>query len=182
MLGAADKNSMNAAIISSIVGLATALDMETTAEGVETHDDLALVRGLGCSHVQGYIYGKPMDLTEVLEMLREGGGRVEAKGYKSAREARLTIFRTIQIDSGGHRYEAIVRNMSSRGALIEGLWNVPTGTPLTLEFGPGQPVDAEARWSAGNRVGVQFAAAVEIEALIGLKAAAPARGRVRRAA
>jgi diguanylate cyclase (GGDEF)-like protein len=182
VLGAADKNSMNAAIISSIVGLATALDMETTAEGVETHDDLALVRGLGCSHVQGYIYGRPMDLAEVLALLREGGGRVEAKGYKSAREARLTIFRTIQIDSGGHRYEAIVRNMSSRGALIEGLWNVPTGTPLTLEFGPGQPVDAEARWSAGNRVGVQFAAAVEIEALIGLKAAAPARGRGRRAA
>ncbi|SBV33427.1 Diguanylate cyclase/phosphodiesterase with PAS/PAC sensor(S) [uncultured Sphingopyxis sp.] len=182
VLGAADRTSMNAAIISSIVGLASALDMETTAEGVETHDDLALVRSLGCSHVQGYIYGRPMDLGEVLALLREGGGRVEAKGFKSAREPRLTVFRTIQIDSGGYRYEAIVRNMSSRGALIEGLWNVPAGTPMTLEFGAGQPVDAEARWSAGNRVGVQFAEAVEIEALIGTKAAAPARGRVRRAA
>src|SRR3546814_11234156 len=80
---AADKNSMNAAIISSIVGLASALDMETTAEGVETHDDLALVRGLGCSHVQGYIYGRPLDLAEVLVLLREGGGRAEAKGFKS---------------------------------------------------------------------------------------------------
>lgn len=182
VLGAADRNSMNAAIISSIVGLASALDMETTAEGVETHDDLALIRGLGCSHVQGYIYGRPMDLPEVLALLRESGGRVEAKGFKSAREPRLTVFRTIQIDSGGYRYEAIVRNMSSRGALIEGLWNVPVGTPLMLEFGPGQPVEAEARWSAGNRVGVQFADAVELDALIGLKAAAPARGRIRRAA
>src|SRR3546814_17572120 len=53
VLGAADKSSMNAAIISSIVGLASALDMETTAEGVETHDDLALVRALGCSHEIG---------------------------------------------------------------------------------------------------------------------------------
>src|SRR3546814_1841897 len=79
-------------------------------------------------------------------------------------------------------YEAIVRNMSPRGALIEGLWNVPVGTRLTLDFGAGQSVDAEARWSADNRVGVQFAEAVEIEALIGLKSAAPARGRVRRAA
>src|SRR3546814_5272828 len=86
--------------------------METTAEGVETHDDLALVRGLGCSHVQGYIYGRPMDLAEVLVLLREGGGRAEAKGFKSTREPRLTVFRTIQIDSGGYRYEAIVRNMS----------------------------------------------------------------------
>src|SRR3546814_3811045 len=93
-----DKNSMNAAIISSIVGLASALDMETTAEGVETHDDLALVRGLGCSHVQGYIYGRPMDLAEVLVLLREGGGRAEAQGFKSTREPRLTVFRTIQID------------------------------------------------------------------------------------
>src|SRR3546814_2491937 len=76
---------------------------------VETHDDLALVRGLGCSHVQGYIYGRPMDLAEVLALLREGGGRAEAKGFKSTREPRLTVFRTIQIDSGGYRYEAIVR-------------------------------------------------------------------------
>jgi diguanylate cyclase (GGDEF)-like protein len=182
VLGAADPTSMNAAIISSIVGLATALNMETTAEGVETHDDLALIRGLGCSHVQGYIYGKPMDLTEVLALLREGGGRVEANGYKSAREPRLTIFRTIQVVSGGYQYEAIVRNMSSRGALVEGLWNVPAGTPLTLEFGPEQVFDAEARWSAGNRVGVKFADAVDVEALLGPKTLASARGRVRRAA
>ncbi|MBO9697653.1 MAG: EAL domain-containing protein [Sphingopyxis sp.] len=182
VLGAGDPSSMNAAIISSIVGLATALDMETTAEGVETHDDLALVRGLGCSHVQGYIYGKPMDLVEVLALLREGGGRVEAKGYKSAREPRLTTFRTIQVDSGGYRYEAIVRNMSSRGALIEGLWNVPVGTLVTLEFRAGQAFRAEARWSAGNRVGVQFAEAIDIDTLIGPKIASPARGRTRRAA
>ena len=182
VLGAADPGSMNAAIISSIVGLATALNMETTAEGVETHDDLALIRGLGCSHVQGYIYGKPMDLVEVLALLREGGGRVEANGYKSAREPRLTVFRTIQVASGGYRYEAIVRNMSSRGALVEGLWNVPPETPLVLEFGPDHVIDAEARWSHGNRVGVKFAVAVDIDTLIGSKAATPTRARVRRAA
>ena len=182
VLGAADPSSMNAAIISSIVGLATALNMETTAEGVETHDDLALIRGLGCSHVQGYIYGRPMELAEVLALLRKGGGRVEAKGYKSVREPRLTVFRTIQVASGGYQYEAIVRNMSPHGALVEGLWNVPVGTPLTLEFGPDQSIDAEARWSAGNRVGVKFALAVDIDAVIGQKTPAPTRGRIRRAA
>ncbi|ALH80848.1 EAL domain-containing protein [Sphingopyxis macrogoltabida] len=177
VLGAADPNSMNAAIISSIVGLATALDMETTAEGVETHDDLALIRGLGCSHVQGYIYGKPMELGEVLVLLGEGGGRVEAKGYKSAREPRRTTFRTIQVTSGGYQYEAIVRNISSRGALIEGLWNVPAGTDLILEFGSDLSLDAQARWSSDNRVGVQFTEAVDIEMLI-----SPAQGRATRAA
>ena len=182
VLGAADPNSMNAAIISSIVGLAMALNMETTAEGVETHDDLALIRGLGCSHVQGYIYGKPMELDEVLALLRNGGGRAEARGHKSAREPRLTTFRTIQVESGGHKYEAIVRNMSPRGALIEGLWNVPPGTALTLEFGPDQTIAAEARWSADNRVGVRFAVAVDMDALVVAKVAGAARGRGRRAA
>jgi hypothetical protein len=175
VLGAADPSSMNGAIISSIVGLATALNMETTAEGVETHDDLALIRGLGCSHVQGYIYGRPMELAEVLALLREGGGRVEARGYKSAREPRVTIFRTIHVASGGYQYEAIVRNMSPRGALVEGLWNVPPGTRLTLEFGGDHRFDAEARWSQGNRVGVKFAAAVDLDALLGPKPATVAR-------
>lgn len=181
VLGAADPSSMNAAIISSIVGLATALNMETTAEGVETHDDLALIRGLGCSHVQGYIYGKPMDLNEVLTILAEGGGRVVAQGFKSAREPRVRTFRTIQIESGGYRYEAIIRNISSRGALIEGLWNVPDGTRLMIEFGSDEIVEAAARWSEGNRVGVQFAEAVDIAELIG-PAKKAARPRIDRAA
>ena len=39
--------------------LAESLGMDTTAEGVETHDDLYLIRELGVSQVQGYIFGKP---------------------------------------------------------------------------------------------------------------------------
>ncbi|MBN8844157.1 MAG: EAL domain-containing protein [Sphingomonadales bacterium] len=181
VLGAADPSSMNAAIISSIVGLATALNMETTAEGVETHDDLALIRGLGCSHVQGYIYGKPMELGEVLALLGESGGRAIAQGFKSARERRVRTFRTIQVASGGYRYEAIIRNMSSRGAMIEGMWNVPDGTPLLLEFAHDTVLDARARWSTGNRVGVQFSQSVNIAELIGPTKRA-ARIRIDRAA
>ena len=182
VLGAADRNSMNAAIISSIVGLADALGMETTAEGVETHDDLALIRGLGCSHVQGYIYGKPMDIDEVEALLAEQGGHVIARGFKSAREPRVRTFRTIQVESGGHRYEAIVRNLSSRGALLEGLWNVPEGTPLSLEFTPEVRVDGRARWSTESRVGVQFAEAVDTGALVRPVKAKAVRPRVHRAA
>ena len=180
VLGAGDPASMNAAIISSIVGLATALNMETTAEGVETHDDLALIRGLGCSHVQGFIYGKPMDMGEVLALLAADGGRVVARGFKSAREARVRTFRPVQVASGGYRYDAIVRNMSSRGALIEGLWNVPEGTPLILEFGPEMVIDAEARWSIDNRIGVRFAQAIDLASLAG--PAAPQARTIRRRA
>lgn len=164
--GAADPASMNSAIISSIVSLAGALKMETTAEGVETHDELDLIRGLGCSHVQGYIYGKPMELSDALALLRAGNGMVTAHGYKSAREPRRRTFRTITVESGGFRYEAMVRNVSSRGALLEGLWNVPVGTRFALEFGPHLVMQGEARWSIENRMGVQFDHAVETDVLI----------------
>lgn len=165
--GAADKASMNAAIITSIVSLANALNMETTAEGVETHDELAMVRGLGCSHVQGYIYGKPMDLAEALALVHANGGKVVARGFKSARENRRRIFRTVTVESGGFRYEAIVRNVSSRGAMLEGLWNVPAGTKFNIEFGPGMIIEATSRWSQENRMGLQFAHAVDLDVLTG---------------
>lgn len=165
--GAADPESMNGAIISSIVGLAAALKMETTAEGVETHDELDLVLGLGCSHVQGYIYGKPMRLGEAIDLLLRDNGRVVAEGFQCAREQRRRIFRTIFVENGGYRYEAIVRNISSGGAMLDGLWNVPDATVFTLEFGDGVSVQALARWSIENRMGVQFEQSVEIEALIG---------------
>ena len=168
VLGAADGSGMNAAIISSIVGLARALGMETTAEGVETHDDLALIRKLGCSHVQGYIYGKPMDIDGALALLRRGDGQAEARGYKCARAPRIRIFRTIRVAGGGQEREAIVRSVSPRGALIEGLWNVPAGTALELRFAPDVRIAAEVRWSAENRAGVKFAEAVDVEMLIGL--------------
>ena len=57
--GAASSTNRNGAIIRAIVTLAESLGMDTTAEGVETHDDLQLIRELGVSQVQGYIFGKP---------------------------------------------------------------------------------------------------------------------------
>ncbi len=53
--GATVKGSRNAAIIAAIVALAEALDMETTAEGIESLDQLDLIRKLNVSHVQGYV-------------------------------------------------------------------------------------------------------------------------------
>src|SRR4030095_13623020 len=52
--GASDPESRNAALIRAMVGLASDLKMRTIAEGVETQEELALVRSLGCPLVQGY--------------------------------------------------------------------------------------------------------------------------------
>jgi diguanylate cyclase (GGDEF)-like protein len=58
--GAASNKPENVAIIRAVVALADSLGMSTTAEGVETDDELAMIRQLGCRKIQGYLFGRPM--------------------------------------------------------------------------------------------------------------------------
>lgn len=53
------------AIISAIVGIARSLNMVTTAEGVENPGELAWVRNLGCTQVQGYHIARPMPAADL---------------------------------------------------------------------------------------------------------------------
>ena len=48
-------------IIQTVAELARGLGLMTTAEGVETIDQLRIVRELGCDHVQGYLISPPLD-------------------------------------------------------------------------------------------------------------------------
>jgi diguanylate cyclase (GGDEF)-like protein len=50
------------AVVSTIVNLAHALDVEILAEGVETEDQVVLLRAAGCTLMQGYYFGKPLEL------------------------------------------------------------------------------------------------------------------------
>jgi Amt family ammonium transporter len=43
--------------------------MEVVAEGVETEPQLAMLKGLGCDRVQGYLLGKPQSADSILEKL-----------------------------------------------------------------------------------------------------------------
>ncbi|MEO3997540.1 bifunctional diguanylate cyclase/phosphodiesterase [Mesorhizobium sp. CAU 1732] len=52
-----DANS--GAVVSTIVGLSRALGVHTIAEGVETENQVTLLRAAGCEVVQGYLYGRP---------------------------------------------------------------------------------------------------------------------------
>ena len=160
--GATEKGSCNGAIISSIIQLAEALGMETTAEGVETLDELDLIRALGCSHVQGYIYDKPLSAAEAFERLT-GGVTIGAEGPRASRQIRRTMLRRILLEHDGHRYDATVRNMSSTGALVEGLWNVPAGTNFTVHFSDKLKVGASVRWCEDGRIGIEFGSAVRLD-------------------
>ncbi len=161
--GATMKGSRNGAIIAAIVSLAEALGMETTAEGVETLDELELVRMHGCSHIQGFIYEKPIDATAAAARLKSGLIAI-AHGPKSAREPRQMMLRKITLEHNGEKYQGTIRNITTDGALIEGLWNVPPGTVFIVELSPGYFNAATSRWSQQDRMGVEFAAPLGLDA------------------
>ena len=52
-------NPRSETIVASTIGLAHGLDLEVIAEGVETTEVAALLRRLGCDHVQGYAFARP---------------------------------------------------------------------------------------------------------------------------
>ena len=153
--GATEEGSRNGAIIASITSLAEALHMDTTAEGVETLDELELVRLLGCSHVQGYIYFKPMNVSDATALV-SGDLVAEADGPQSARAPRQNLLRRVVVVHNGNRLNATLRNISESGAMIEGLWNMPAGNAMRIEFSADKSVTAQVRWSRENRVGVEF--------------------------
>ncbi|SCW80122.1 diguanylate cyclase/phosphodiesterase with PAS/PAC sensor(s) [Sphingobium faniae] len=168
--GAAIKGSRNSAIIEAIVSLAEALGMDTTAEGAETQDELDLIRQLGCSHVQGYVYGRPISAAEVIERQLTAGAIATVEGFKSSRPERKSMLRSVAVHNGGDVYAARIRNISATGALVEGLWSVPEGTAFIIELADNYFIDAVARWSKDDRMGVEFCEAVDLNRL---KAATP---------
>ena len=173
--GVTEKGSRNAAIIASITSLAHSLGMETTAEGVETMDELELVRMHGCSHVQGYIYERPLDGEQASERLAAGLEAV-ARGPRCSRAPRQKMLRKVVLDHAGHLYNGTIRNISTTGALIEGLWSVPVGTIFKLQLSHTYTVTCTTRWSEDDRMGVEFANALARDSagrIAAIEAAAP---------
>lgn len=153
--GAIEKGSRNGAIIASITSLAQVLGMDTTAEGVETLDELDLVRSLGCSHVQGYIYDQARSAQTMTTRIQEGLDAI-AQGPRSARLKRNTVLRKVPLENGGQVYNVTIRNINTGGAMVEGLRNVPPGTRFTIALSENFDVSATSRWSEDDRTGVQF--------------------------
>jgi diguanylate cyclase (GGDEF)-like protein len=59
------------AIIKAVIGLGQSLGMSTTAEGIETEEQLDAVRAQGCNEVQGFLFSPPVSAAKVTEMLAE---------------------------------------------------------------------------------------------------------------
>jgi len=65
-------NSKNIAITNSIINMAHQLDLRVVAEGVETLEELAVLRDLGCDEIQGYLFSPPIPALEFEALVRSG--------------------------------------------------------------------------------------------------------------
>jgi EAL domain-containing protein (putative c-di-GMP-specific phosphodiesterase class I) len=63
-----------AAIVRAVASLGQSLGVATTAEGVETADQLAKLRLEGCTEVQGYLFSRPVPASEICRLLGESRG------------------------------------------------------------------------------------------------------------
>jgi EAL domain-containing protein (putative c-di-GMP-specific phosphodiesterase class I) len=64
-----DVGSLN--IVRAVTAMAKGLGMTTTAEGVETQEQLDTVIAEGCTEIQGYVFSRPMPAAEIPQFLRE---------------------------------------------------------------------------------------------------------------
>ena len=154
--GVTQEGNRNAAIIASIVSLAEALGMDTTAEGIEAHDELNAMRRLGVGQIQGFIYAAAVTFGDVCEALLTGEWVIEPDGPSKYRPERRTVLRRVGLIHEDHRYEVMMRNLSRGGCMVEGLLDVPIGTNFVADFGEGQLAVAVVRRSAGSMQGLEF--------------------------
>jgi diguanylate cyclase (GGDEF)-like protein len=64
------KESDEGPIVAGLISIAHNLDVEVTAEGVETWEQLAFLRRHGCDKAQGYLLGRPSPADEIPSLLR----------------------------------------------------------------------------------------------------------------
>ena len=74
-VGGMEQREENRKLVHAMINLAHNLNLEVVAEGVETPEQLSLLRGFGCNQVQGYLISKPLPLAGLIEYLSFGSGQ-----------------------------------------------------------------------------------------------------------
>jgi diguanylate cyclase (GGDEF)-like protein/PAS domain S-box-containing protein len=163
--GAASGQERNIAIIKSIVTLADALKMETTAEGVETHDQIELIKNLGCSHIQGFVYGKPIEGSALAHKLNTSGTQAERVGPKVARDPRYRVLRTATIEIEGASHHVRMRNISEGGVTVEFTGWAAEQSTVRIAITDGPVVAGIIRWVRDGKMGIAFTAPLDLRLL-----------------
>jgi diguanylate cyclase (GGDEF)-like protein/PAS domain S-box-containing protein len=73
-----DGNELSLAIVQAVASLARVLDVPATAEGIETKEQLALVRAAGCTEFQGYLFSAPKTAKEIARLFQRNVQAISA--------------------------------------------------------------------------------------------------------
>jgi diguanylate cyclase (GGDEF)-like protein/PAS domain S-box-containing protein len=80
-------DSSDLAIVSAIIAIARHLHIEVIAEGIEAYQQVEILRRLGCSIGQGFLFARPMPADEILKLLRD-----DAEPPREEEEDMLAVF------------------------------------------------------------------------------------------
>jgi diguanylate cyclase (GGDEF)-like protein len=61
------------AIVNAVAGLAKCLNMTSTAEGVETAQQMETLQAIGCTEMQGYLFSRPRPASEIRQFFSQRG-------------------------------------------------------------------------------------------------------------
>ena len=68
----------DAVIVKAIVSLGLGFGLKLVAEGIETEEQAAALRRLGCHEGQGYLYGRAMPFNGLLQIIEQDSGRTRS--------------------------------------------------------------------------------------------------------
>jgi len=60
----------NRVLVEATLLLAHSLNLTVVAEGVETEEELAMLKEMGCEQGQGYLFAKPLPMAQLIEYLK----------------------------------------------------------------------------------------------------------------
>ena len=163
--GASLPGSRSLPILEAIVGLAHKLNMQTTAEGAETHQELDLIRKLECTYVQGFIFGRPMPAVDACT-LAVASAPVDAEGFTVSRSPRHRLIKRASLAVGGQTLPVTIRNISSQGALLEAGRDLEPNSVATIQMAGFNLLHVEVKWSRDKKSGVKFVSEFDLRGVI----------------
>ncbi|MEQ1547988.1 MAG: EAL domain-containing protein [Chakrabartia sp.] len=165
--GASASGRESRAIVQAIIGLANSLDMQTVAEGAETLDELEYVRALGCTQIQGFVFGRPMTADHAAVLANNCQAKAaDTPDVEVERGLRMALLRIVKIHCEGEILTATMRNISEIGALIEVDGDARISTPLNIEFSDDMIVPATIKWRKESKIGVEFDEKIDVDMVV----------------
>jgi EAL domain-containing protein (putative c-di-GMP-specific phosphodiesterase class I) len=83
------QDEQDSAIVHGVIALAQSLNLSVTAEGIETLEQLARLRDLGCNHGQGYLLSRPLTGEAIGNLLARSTVQLPSPKHGLLRETRI---------------------------------------------------------------------------------------------